>query len=108
DTVATLNVNYTIGTSSTYVNQLLGSAEPVEFRVDTFTFGSLNGTPYLIVEDKGIKFRYSFDVQDRIQSMLALANLPGFGSDYSDRTIFMTRDLLKGNTDILWHMIAGE
>lgn len=105
DSANTLTVPYTVGVEDSYNNLLLG-ANNIRFKVDTFDFGSRNGEPFLLIEEMNTRFRYAFKVQDKIQSMLALANLPG-QSGRNERTIFMTRDLMKGNTDVLWHMIGG-
>ncbi|MAC95639.1 MAG: hypothetical protein CMC96_09055 [Flavobacteriales bacterium] len=109
DSGSTISTNYTFGTEYDYTNLLIGDDYDVRYEVDTFTFGSETGTAYLIVEEMNVRFRYSFKVQDRVQTMLASANWwSGAQSDRTDRNIMMTRDLLKGNTDIVWNYIAGE
>lgn len=109
DSGSTISTNYTFGTEYDYTNLLIGDDYEVRYEVDTFTFGSETGAAYLIVEEMNVRFRYSFKVQDRVQTMLASANWwSGAQSDRTDRNIMMTRDLLKGNTDIVWNYIAGE
>jgi hypothetical protein len=62
-------------------------------------------------KDMDIFFRYRIKIKDYVQSMLAVANWPGIsGSGVNDgeRNIFMTRDLLKTQSDIRWYNIAGS
>lgn len=98
-------INYAVGVEGTYDNVFLnatgntGVSYLVRYRGNDL---------YLEIENAEIKFAYSFDIQDKVQSIFASANWPGVNKAYSQRNIFITRDLLKGKTDIVWHNIAGE
>ena len=101
------NISFSFGIEDSYSNYFLneiGGGAEVSFIVD-----SLGPTDVILrVENAEIIFRYIYDVQDKVQSIFATANWPGSGANYNERNIFITRDLLKGKSDIVWHHVAGS
>ena len=105
------------------VDKYDGTNEVVSF---TFATGvSFNGTfsnqttNVLVFSDGNVDisypqvtFRYRYQVQDRVQSILASANWAGPNAggvpDNNQRNILITRDLLKVTPNPKWFNIAGE
>ena len=104
---ATENISFSFGTEGMYSNTFLdsiGNGEQVSFVVD-----SINPSEIVLrVENAEIIFRYRYQVQDQVQAIFASANWPGSGANYNERNVFITRDLLKGKSDIVWHHVAGS
>ncbi len=110
-----VNLNFNYGDELSYENGLLGLSSVatdsmITIIVDTFKTAAQSGEVYVLVENAFINFRYTLKLQDKVQSIFATANWPGRGGsnvDRNERNIFISRDLLKGTTDIKWFMIGG-
>ena len=111
----TLNIPFQYGVRDSYTNLFLDTinkragltgsmAREVSFVVDSIDAQ----TQILRLENAEIVFRYRYAVQDKVQNILASANWPGVAANYNERNIFITRDLLKGQSDIVWHHVAGS
>lgn len=103
--VTPIAINYSVGVEDTYSNFILDNVQGAP--EVAFVVNEVNGEEVLFVENAEIIFRYVYKVQDKVQSIFASANWPGAGSNYTERNIFITRDLLKGKTDIVWHHVGG-
>ncbi|MEQ8907589.1 MAG: T9SS type A sorting domain-containing protein [Vicingaceae bacterium] len=100
------SISYQEGVIGSYQNVFtnsIGGGADVSYLVK-----EKDGELYLEVENAEIQFAYDYKVQDKVQSILASPNWPGLNEDYSRRNIFITRDLTKSKTDIVWHNVAGE
>jgi hypothetical protein len=97
------SLSYVLGTAVSYVNEFFGS---VTFEVNEKL---VNGNQVTVFSyyDIQISFAYDLAFKDKIQSVFASANWPGQGANYSERNIFISRDLMKSKPSITWHCIAG-